>query len=253
MITTHGRSSRHFPFSLTDPGGRFSRCRTDRNPLVVFLSRADGVLWQASIRLTLLVLVSLLLVFQLACSPNSYEIVQIPMRDADLYPDSETKAGLVVAIDQISNSQRVLRYFGTNLDEKGILPIQVIVSNHGKQRVTIQPSDVLMLRGRAVVDPLPTEKVREIPKSEASWMEEETADQIDDYFAELAFKEMIVRPGETVHGVLFFEIGEKPGRKQREFQLISPFAQPSFRLQLVVTNMEDNQRIPFGPFGVYSY
>ena len=225
--------------------------RRVRNRQTVSLLQTRGGLRRVFVHRAFLLLVCLGLVSQLACT--SYELVQLPVRDADLYPYSETKAGIVVAIDQMSDSRRVSRYFGTDLLSKGILPVQVIVSNHGAHRVMTRPSDLLMLRGREVIDPLAIEKVREITKSKGVWVTDETAEQIDDYFTDLAFKEMLVLPGETVRGVLFFEIVEKPARRSRRFRLISLFPQPSFRLHLVVTDMEEKKRIPFGPFGVYRY
>ena len=191
----------------------------------------------------------LALVLQLSCA--SYELVQLPVRDAALYPFAESKAGLAVAIDQMYDSERARKYFGVDLIDKGILPIQLIVSNHGNRRVTIRPADVLMLQGRGVIDPLPIEKVTEFPKSEGLWITDKAGEQIDAYFAELALKEMIVPPGETVRGVLFFEINAKAKRRSRYFRLLSLYPQPSFHLHLVITDLEKNKRIPFGPFGVY--
>lgn len=223
--------------------------RKGRNRPAACHSRIREIFPRARIRLVLLFLGFLALVLQSACT--SYELVQLPVRDADLYPSAESKAGLAVAIDQMSDSGRVRRHFGADLLDKGILPIQLIVSNHGDHRVKIRPSDVLMLRGRGVIDPLPIEKVTEFPKSEGLWVTDETEEQIDEYFTELAFKEMIVPPGETVRGVLFFEMFGKPIPRSRYFRLVSLFPQPSFQLHLVITDLEKKERIPFGPFGVY--
>lgn len=222
--------------------------KTGRNRLAVCDSRTHEGFLRARIRLAFLLVGFLAVVFQSACA--SYELVQLPVREADLYPLAESKAGLTVAIDQMSDSQRVRRHFGADLVDKGILPIQVIVSNHGDHRMRIRPSDVLMLRGKGVIDPLPIEKVTEFPKSEGLWVTEETEEQIDEYFTELAFKEMIVPPGETVRGVLFFGV-RKPRPTSQYFRLMRLFPQPSFQLHLVITDLEKKERIPFGPFGVY--
>ena len=51
-------------------------------------------------------------------------------READLYPLSQTKAGITVAVDEISNTERATQYFGIDMFEHGILPINVVISNH---------------------------------------------------------------------------------------------------------------------------
>jgi len=178
--------------------------------------------------------------------------VQLPLREADLYPAAETKAGLAVAIDEMSDPQRVWTYFGTDLLGKGILPVQVIVSNHGEHRVKIRPSDVLLLRGRDVIDPLPIEKVTDIPKGKGLWVSDETTEQIDKFFAELGLKETIVRPGETARGVLFFKTLKKPSWTSRFFRVARLFPEPSFQLHLVVTDLEEKKRVGFGPFSLYA-
>jgi len=198
----------------------------------------------------LLVLGCLALGLQSACA--SHEFVQVPVRDADVYPSAEIKYGVAVAIDEIGDPGRVRRYFGTDLIREGILPIEVILSNHGRHRVKIGPADILLLRGTEVIDPLPVAKVAGLPKSKGLWTLEKTGEQIDDLFDELVLKETVVARGETVRGVVFFKAAEKPIMTSRYVSVVSLFPHPRLQLHLVITDLEDKERIRFGPFSLYT-
>jgi len=93
-----------------------------------------------------------------ACA-SSYRVVQVPQYGADLYPQSQTRSGITVAVDEMNNAGRVERLFGADLIKEGILPVSVVVSNFGKQRVLLKPSDILFYQGNEVIDPLPVEMV----------------------------------------------------------------------------------------------
>jgi len=198
----------------------------------------------------LLVLGCLALSLQSACA--SHEFVELPVRGADVYPFAEIKYGVAVAIDEISDPSRVRRYFGTDLIREGILPVEVILSNHGRHRVKIGPADILLLRGAEVIDPLPVEKVADLPKSEGLWTLEKTGAQIDNLFDELVLKETVVARGETVRGVIFFKAAERPIARSQYFTVVSLFPQPRLQLHLVITDLEDQERIRFGPFSLYT-
>src|SRR3954468_9211233 len=96
-------------------------------------------------------LLPVFLTFVLAGCAGSYRVVKMPPYEADLYPLTQTRAGITVAIDEIKNVQRAERYFGADLVKEGILPVNVVVSNYGKQRVIVKPSDILLHRGKEIV------------------------------------------------------------------------------------------------------
>src|ERR687896_2232852 len=104
-------------------------------------------------------LLSCLLVLAVAGCSSSYRVVQVPQYGADLYPQSQTKSGVTVAIDEMKAAERVERLFGADLIKEGILPVNVVVSNFGKQRILLKPSDILLYQGKEVIDPVPVEMV----------------------------------------------------------------------------------------------
>ena len=72
----------------------------------------------------------LLLGTMAACS--RYPTMEPPLRDADVYPNVKTEAGLSVAVDPISNPERVRQYFGVDLTKEDILPVNIMMTNHGE-------------------------------------------------------------------------------------------------------------------------
>jgi hypothetical protein len=198
-------------------------------------------------RHVLLLVAPLLLIS--ACA--SYELIQPPTRDADLYPFAETKAEVTVAVNEVADPKRVKRHFAADLLNKGILPVQIVVSNHGDDRVVVRPADILLLRGRQVIDPLPVEIVAEIPKARWLIVTEETAKRLDHFYSRVAFKETVLAPGETYQGFLFFEAVPPRPRSSRSFRVVRLFPEPALRVPLAVTALEANERIHFGPFGLY--
>src|SRR5882757_9947027 len=87
----------------------------------------------------------------LSCA-SPYQVVKLPEREADLYPLSQTRAQITIAIDEIANTERGWRYFGADLTSEGILPVVVVVTNYGMDRVVVRPSDILAHRGVEIVD-----------------------------------------------------------------------------------------------------
>ena len=108
----------------------------------------------------------------------SYSVLELPIREADLYPEGETRSGISIAIDEISDPVRVQRYFATDLLRYGILPVQVIVSNYGEHRIAITPSDVLLMRGSQVVGPIPMEVVAQLPIRDRIFVSRKRRDRV---------------------------------------------------------------------------
>lgn len=181
-----------------------------------------------------------------ACA--TFEVVEVPLREADLYPVSQTQEAISVAVDEITSPERVRNYFGVSLLEQGILPVNIIVSNHGEHRVTVKPADVLLRRGTEVVDPLPIAWMAELAKRRA-WRREETEEQINAFFSGLAFAETVLFPHDSYQGALFFPL-DYESERDRFFSLIRLFEQGRLKLEVVVTDLETHQRIHFGPFSL---
>ena len=187
-------------------------------------------------------------VFVLNACATRYEVVQLPLRDADLYPLSQTKGKITVAVDEISNPERAKQHFGVNLIERGILPINITISNHSEYRHTLKPADILLRRHNEVIDPLPIEQVAQIAKDSAWGLSEDTSKHIDHYFQNLAFVDTVLMPHDSYQGVLFFPALREPPAQDDMFSAIELFNQSDLYLEIVTTNLDSQQRVAFGPF-----
>src|SRR5690242_12463264 len=67
----------------------------------------------------------LLIAVSLAGCASSYQVVQVPQREADLLPLSDTRQGVSVAVDEITSADRAASYFGADLLRVGIVPLVV--------------------------------------------------------------------------------------------------------------------------------
>lgn len=192
----------------------------------------------------------ILLALMLASCSSTYRVVQIPERNADIYPRAQTQGSVTVAIDEIRNSARAQRYFGTNLIRAGILPVNVVVSNNGKQRLSVKPSDILLHRGQQVIDPLPLQTVVSVAKDQHWFMRKRTEENVENFFANVAFKETVLMPNETYQGVMFFSNPKPRKKRDRYFSVWSLFAESGPRIRVAVTALDDQQRMHFGPFAL---
>jgi hypothetical protein len=192
----------------------------------------------------------LILSVVLAGCASSYEVVRMPQREADMYPLSQTKAGVTIAIDEIKSVARAERYFGADLIREGILPVAVLVSNYGANRVIVKPSDVLLQRGREIIDPLPFEIVVAMAKSQRWFLRSKTEERIDSFFESLMFRETALLPDESYQGLMFFPIPEPPKSQDAYFTALSLFREGGPKVRVGVTDLETHERLHFGPFSL---
>jgi len=184
-----------------------------------------------------------------ACS-RSYQVVQVPEYGADLYPLSQTKSGVTIAVDEIRRPERAERFFGVDLVKEGIVPVNVVISNFGKQRVLIKPSDILLYRGKEIIDPLPIEMVQATVKRQRSFLAASTETQVDKFFESSTFKEAVLLPSESYRGVVFFAPPPAKTLGDRWFRVLYAYSEGGPRIRLGVTNLESGDRMLFGPFQV---
>ena len=87
-----------------------------------------------------LLMIALFLIGSLtACSTTTMHAPTAPpLRDADLYPVNQAVAGLSIAVDEIADPERAKRYFGSDLAKEGILPVNIVISNHGEDRFRVR-------------------------------------------------------------------------------------------------------------------
>jgi len=180
---------------------------------------------------------------------GSYRVVQVPEHAADLYPLSQTRAGITIAVDEIRNAARAQRHFGANLIKEGILPVNVVLSNYGKQRVVVKPSDVLLYRGKEIIDPLPYEIVAANAKRQHRFLQQQTEEEIDKFFSNSMFKETVLAPNETYRGVVFYAVPAPAGRTGF-FSMLNGFSEGGPTLRVGLTDVDNGQRLLFGPFSV---
>lgn len=178
---------------------------------------------------------------------RTVELVRMPQRDAELYPWAQKQAGVAVTVDEIADSARVSQYFGVDLLADGLLPVNIIVSNYGRHRVAIKPADILLLNGRAVIDPLPAEQVAAIAKRRMGRLRAETARDVEEYFASLALQETTLAPNGSYQGVLFFP-RPPPSERDRFFTVLSLYRDGGLRMHVGATDVDTRERLRFGPF-----
>lgn len=183
-----------------------------------------------------------------ACA-SSYRVVQVPQYGADLYPQSQTRSGITVAIDEMKNAERVERLFGADLIKEGILPVNVVVSNFGKQRLILKPSDILLYQGREVIDPLPVEMVMATAKRQ-KYLRMSTERQVDKYFGDAMLKETLLYPNETYRGIMFFALPAPKRPLDRFFTSWSILRDDEPKMRIGITNLDSGERVLFAPFSV---
>jgi len=183
-----------------------------------------------------------------ACA-SSYRVVQVPQYGADLYPQAQTRSGITVAVDEMKNPDRVERLFGADLIKEGILPVNVVVSNFGKQRLLLKPSDILFYQGKEVIDPLPLEIVMASAKRQ-KYLRTSTEKQLDRYFGDAMLKETAVSPNETYRGIMFFAVPAPKRSVDRFFTSLSIFRDDGPKMRVGLTNLDTGERVLFAPFSV---
>jgi hypothetical protein len=187
--------------------------------------------------------------FWVAGCATRFEVVQLPERSADLYPLALTQGGTTVAVDEIRNRERAHRYFGIDLLERDIVPVNIVVSNHHARPILVTPADVMLHRSNEIIDPLPVGKVAALAKRHGR-LNRETREQVDAYYREVAFRTTAVAPNDTYQGVLFFRIAGPDSPRERLFRSVALWMQGDLQLDVVVETAGQHERVRFGPFSL---
>jgi hypothetical protein len=198
-------------------------------------------------RLSLSMLMSLALGLA-ACADSSYQVVEMPQRAADLYPVSQTRSGVTVAIDEIRSPDRAEKYFGTNLMRHRVLPLAIIISNNSEHQIVVTPADVLLHQGTQVIDPVPLPMV--VAMAEAPYrLNSKTLAQVNQYFQELAFTDVTLPRGANYQGVIFFSL-PRHQRPADDMSILPLFSEYRMRVLIGVRDTENQARQQFGPFSL---
>lgn len=183
----------------------------------------------------------------LAGCAGSYPAPQMPQYEADLYPLSETKAGITIGVDEINRPERAQRYFGADLVTEGVVPVLVAVSNHGPRRVVVKPSDVLLHRGKEIVDALSLQSVVGAARRSPGARSEK---ELERFFGGLALKETVLSPNETYRGVVFFAAPKQKGAVERFLSALGGSREGRARIRVGLTSVDTGERVLFGPFSL---
>lgn len=185
------------------------------------------------LRSALLLLVAVTLA---GCSGQRF--AQLPEYEADVYPLTQSNAGVTVAIDEIRGAQRLERHFGADLTRGGVVPVNVVISNHSRQTVTVKPADILLYQAREVIDPL-------TPEAVVAAIRAEQQPQVRRSLEAAAFKSQAISPGETYRGVMFFA---GPRKSESLLSRLGLYRESGPKLRVGLTGQSDGGRLLFGPF-----
>jgi hypothetical protein len=182
-------------------------------------------------------------------STETVQLRPLAEREADLYPVSQTRDGITVAVDPLASPARTEQYFATDLRGAGILPVHVIVSNHSPHRLAIGPADVLLVREQVVIDPLPVETVIGTVKRQHKGA---SADRdIEQYVARTAFQPSDVAPGATVRGLLYFPVSAKDAPPPDRYWSVGHLLRVNdLSVRVGLTDADTKERVRFGPLPV---
>jgi len=162
-------------------------------------------------------------------SHRQFRIPPLPTRGADLYPQGQNKNGLVVAVDDYFDKNKSRQTFGIDFTEKNILVIEVIISNRSDSRYQVQSSEVLLLKADQIIYPLLASEVS-------------SDRQVNDYLNAVELKSMIINPGETSHGLLYFRLPPEESKK-REIGRLSTLWPYDYSLRLAATRLDSGDRL----------
>jgi hypothetical protein len=194
---------------------------------------------------------SAVLALVLAGCTRSYQVVEVPQYGADLYPVSQTRSGVTVAINEIRSPERVQRYFGADLLKERIFPVNVVVSNYSKQRVALKPSDILLYNFKDVMDPVPLEMVVASAKRQHGGVASAAEEPVDKFFHASAFRDTVLSPNESYSGIVYFALPAPQKRSVEDwFRSVSTYGSGLPKIRVGVTGVEGGERMLFGPFGV---
>jgi len=187
-------------------------------------------------------------------SPKQLMLVEPPEREAALYPVHQARDGVVVAVDAVTHPERLRQYFGTDLREHRILPLNVVVSNRSAHTVLLGPGDVIAMHDRVVVDPLPLDAVAEILRREHSGAPRERRADVAPFLAHISLKPMVLAPNQTRQGMLFVPAPQPDRRRWGSWSDVSGYLwRGGLRVQVGLTDAETGERLYFGPYSIALY
>ncbi|MDH3596540.1 MAG: hypothetical protein OEU09_06955 [Rhodospirillales bacterium] len=169
--------------------------------------------------LYLTLVVSLVL---LASGCASYTPSSAPVPDASAIQLKQANRGVEAGADVYVEEERQKAIFDANLDEAGVIAIQVLAKNKTKRRMLVRPTDMVLTlqNGRAISTAGVNSVVNKVGEDgsvvgaalafgiigmlAASSAEEEARTARTEDYKHKAFKEVTLAPGQSGHGFVFF-------------------------------------------------
>jgi hypothetical protein len=164
------------------------------------------------------------------CSHSQLRIPSLPLRGADLYPQEQSKDGLIVAADEYFDEDKSRQTFGVNFAEKNVLIVEIIVSNRSDNIYMVQSNEVLLLKGDQIIYPLLA-------------LEVSSDEQVNEYLNMVELRDIVVNPGETSHGFLYFRLPEKHPEEDGDDYFSSQWPVEGYKLRVGATQIEGNSRL----------
>lgn len=179
---------------------------------------------------------------------GKFEVVRLPERAADVYPNAHIRDSVAVAAEAIARDRRSRLYFGAPLAGEGVLPVRVVVTNHSDRRLRLTPEGVLLAhRGRAL-DPLPNELVARAIERARGQDAVKAGQEIRRYLGQVALDDTVVSPGQTGGGVVFFQLAEEADPGYERVTVLGGSGADPLELTVQLTGDGQGQRWRFGPF-----
>jgi len=79
-------------------------------------------------------IIGILLLFVLAAASYSSELPEYPVQPASAYANKVVDPGLIVAIEVVGDTEQQKKYFNSNLNSRGILPVLVVIQNTSTEK-----------------------------------------------------------------------------------------------------------------------
>lgn len=180
-------------------------------------------------RLILLIsLIILCLIISQACTHNQMaQIPSPPVRGADLYPQQQNKDDLIVAVDDYFDDEKSMEIFGVDLTKKNILALEVIISNRSNEVYSFRNDEIFLIQDGKITYPLPLTKL-------------DFTKEMDGYYQFLGLQDILINPGDTKHGFIYFYLGEKNGRDDdKHFSIFWP---TDYKLRLGITKISGQEQ-----------
>jgi hypothetical protein len=183
-----------------------------------------------------------------ATSTERFEVVRLPERAADVYPNAHIHHSVAVAAEAIARDRRTRLYFGAPLAGEGILPVRVLVTNHSDRRLRLTPEDVLLAHRGKALDPLPVELVARAIERARGEDAAKAGREIRRYLGEVSLSDTVVPTGKTGGGVVFFQLAEDSGSGYDQVAVLGGSGAEPLELTVQLTGDSQGQRWRYGPF-----